>query len=95
MLMDEGKPVELLYDVATACRLLGDISVAQFYILAGRRAFRVVKLGRRTMAEGTSLRDYVASLPEAIITTGRARTDAGPSSGTRRREHGGQIIRRT
>jgi hypothetical protein len=88
--MNEGKPAELLYDVLSACRLLGGISVAQFYILAGRKAFRVVKLGRRTMAEGTSLRDYVESLPEAQITTGRARVaDAGPGSGTGRRGHGG------
>jgi hypothetical protein len=60
-----------LLSILEARRMLGDVSLPQFYILAGRGCFRLLKMGRSSVAEGRSLRAYVASLPTAEITTGR------------------------
>ena len=60
----------LLYPIAEAKRLIGT-GTTRLYELIGAGFLDARKAGGRTLITAESLRQYVASLPKANITTGQ------------------------
>ncbi len=60
----------LAYRIDDVRRILG-LGTTKLYELIGTGALDARKAGTRTLITGDSLRQYVASLPKANITTGR------------------------
>ena len=51
-----------------AREILGNISVAYYYVLAGEKKIQLVKMGRKSLAVTASVEAYLLTLPPAEIT---------------------------
>lgn len=61
-----------MFTVKKTCDLTG-LGVTSIYSLLGQGKLRAKKAGARTLVTGESLAAYLASLPDAVITTGSRR----------------------
>ena len=51
-----------------AREILGNVSVAYYYVLAGEKKIQLVKMGRKSLAVTASIEAYLLTLPPAEIT---------------------------